>query len=170
MEKWKTIKCWLDKPNSSLRKELCHLGQIINRLFQKSNSYSTDIMISLSQNQSNTDFCNSFQFSHSILSDSLQPRRLQHARLPCLSPNPGACSNSCPSSKWCLPIISSCVIHFSFSINPSNEYPGLISFRIDWLDLLEVQGTLKRLLQHHSSKASILQHSAFFDPTLTSDT
>ena len=51
---------------------------------------------------------------------------------------------------------------FSFSISPSNEYSGLISFRINWLDLLEVQGTLKSLLQHHSSKASILQHSAFF--------
>ena len=51
---------------------------------------------------------------------------------------------------------------FSFSISPSNEHPGLISFRVDWLDLLTVQGTLKSLLQHHSSKASILQHSAFF--------
>ena len=51
---------------------------------------------------------------------------------------------------------------FSFSISPSNEYSGLISFRMDWLDLLDVQGTLKSLLQHHSSKASILQHSAFF--------
>ena len=51
---------------------------------------------------------------------------------------------------------------FSFSISPSNEYPGLISFRMDWLDLLAVQGTLKTLLQHHSSKAPILQHSAFF--------
>ena len=51
---------------------------------------------------------------------------------------------------------------FSFSISPSNEYSGLISFRIDWFDLLAVQGTLKNLLQHHSSKASILQHSAFF--------
>ena len=51
---------------------------------------------------------------------------------------------------------------FSFTISPSNEYPGLISFRMYWLDLLEVQGTLKSLLQHHSSKASILQHSAFF--------
>ena len=52
--------------------------------------------------------------------------------------------------------------NFSFSISPSNEYPGLISFRIDWFDLLAVQGTLKSLLQHHSSKASILKHSAFF--------
>ena len=51
---------------------------------------------------------------------------------------------------------------FSFNISPSNEHPGLISFRMDWLDLLAVQGTLKGLLQHHSSKASILQHSAFF--------
>ena len=51
---------------------------------------------------------------------------------------------------------------FSFSISPSKEHPGLISFRMDWLDLLSVQGTLKSLLQHHSSKASILQHSAFF--------
>ena len=51
---------------------------------------------------------------------------------------------------------------FSFNISPSNEYPGLISFRIDWLDLLAVQGTLKNLLQHHTSKASILRHSVFF--------
>ena len=53
-------------------------------------------------------------------------------------------------------------ISFSFSISPSNEYSGLISFRMDWLDLLAIQGTLKSLLQHHSSKASILQHSVFF--------
>ena len=53
MEEWKTIKSWLDKPNSSLRKELCHLGQIINWLFQKNSSYSTDIMIAVSWNQSN---------------------------------------------------------------------------------------------------------------------
>ena len=51
---------------------------------------------------------------------------------------------------------------FSLSISPSNEHPGLVSFRMDWMDLLAVQGTLKSLLQHHSSKASILQHSAFF--------
>ena len=56
---------------------------------------------------------------------------------------------------------------FSFSISPSNEYPGLISFRMDWLDLLAVQGTLKSLLQHHSSKASILWHSAFFTVQLS---
>ena len=56
---------------------------------------------------------------------------------------------------------------FSFNISPSNEHPGLISFRMDWLDLLVVQGTLKSLLQHHSSKASILQHSAFFTVQLS---
>ena len=56
---------------------------------------------------------------------------------------------------------------FSFSISPSNEYPGVISFRMDWLDLLAVQGTLKSLLQHHSSKASILQRSAFFTVQLS---
>ena len=57
---------------------------------------------------------------------------------------------------------------FSFNINPSSEHPGLISFRMDWLDLLAVQGTLKSLLQHHSSKVSILRHSAFFIVQLTS--
>ena len=110
---------------------------------------------------------------------------------PCPSPTPGAYSNSCPLSRWCHPSISSSVVpfsscpqsllasgsfpmsqlftwggqsirSFSFSINLSNEHPGLISFRMDWLDLLAVQGTLKSLLQHHSSKVSILWHSAFF--------
>ena len=56
---------------------------------------------------------------------------------------------------------------FSFNISPSNEHPGLISFRMDWLDLLSVQGTLKSLLQHHNSKASILRHSAFFTVQLS---
>ena len=56
---------------------------------------------------------------------------------------------------------------FSFNISPSNEYPGLISFRMDWLELLAVQGTLKSLLQHHRSKTSILQHSAFFTVQLS---
>ena len=56
---------------------------------------------------------------------------------------------------------------FSFNISPSNEHPGLISFRMDWLDLLAVQGTLKSLLQHHSSKASVLRHSAFFTVQLS---
>ena len=139
----------------------------------------------------------SVQFSHSVVPNSFQPCGLQHARFPCPSATPRACSNSSPSSQWCHPTISSFVIPFSsciqsfpasgsfpvsvlrirwpkywscsFSISPSNEYSGLISFRIDWLDLLTVQGTLKSLLQHHSSKASILQHSSFlYSPTLTS--
>ena len=113
---------------------------------------------------------------------SLRPHGLQHASLPCTSPSPGIGSNSCPSSQWCHPAISSSVVpfssclqsipasesfqwvnsshevakywSFSFSISPSKEDPGLISFRMDWVDLLAVQGTLKSLLQHHSSKAS----------------
>jgi len=125
-----------------------------------------------------------------VCSDSLWPHGLQHARLPCPSPTPGACSNACPSSQWCHPAISSSVIpfssclqsspasgsfnksvlcirwpkywSFSLSISPSNEYSGLISFRMDWFDLFAVQGTLRSLIQHHSSKASILQCSDFF--------
>ena len=113
------------------------------------------------------------QFSHSVASDSLRSPGLQHARPPCPSPTPRAYSNSCPLSLWCHPTISShcplllpplifpsirdfskeSVLHikwpkywsFSFSISPSSEYSGLISFRIDWLDLLAVQGTLKSL-------------------------
>ena len=132
----------------------------------------------------------SVQFSCSVISDSLRPHGLPHARLPCSSPTPRACSNSCPSSQWCHPAISSSVVPFSsclqsfpaseffpvsqfftssgqsigisISISPSNEYSTLISFRMNWFDLLAVQGTLKCLLQHHSSKTSILQHSAFF--------
>ena len=114
----------------------------------------------------------------------LQPHELQNARLPCSSPTPRVCSNSCPSSQWChttisnfLPSIFPSIRIFSkksvlctrwpnywsfcFSISPSNEYSGMISFRMDSLDLLAVQGTLKSLLQHHSSKASILWNSAF---------
>ena len=66
------------------------------------------------------------------------------------------------SNQLVLPIRWPKYWSFSFNISSSNEHPGLISFRMDWLDLLEVQGTLKSLFQHHSSKASILQHSAFF--------
>ena len=66
------------------------------------------------------------------------------------------------SNESVLPIRWSKYLSFSFSISPSNEHPGLISFRMDWLDLLAVQGTLKSLLQHHSSKASVLKRSAFF--------
>ena len=127
----------------------------------------------------------SVQFSRWVMSNSLWPHGLQHARFPCPSPTPGVYSNSCPLSQWHHQTISSSVVPFSclllvfsnesvlrigwpkylsfnFSISPSNEYSRLISFRMDWLDLLAVQGTLKSLLQHHSSKASILQCSAFF--------
>ena len=71
------------------------------------------------------------------------------------------------SNESALRIRSQKYWNFSFSISPSNEYPGLISFRMDWLDLLAVQGTLKSLLQHHSSKASILRCSAFFTVQLS---
>ena len=118
------------------------------------------------------------------LCPTLRPHGLQHARPPCPSPTPGVYSNSCPLSRWCHTAISSSVFPFnlsqirvfsnesalrirwpkywSFSFSPSNEYSGLISFRIDWLDLFAVQGSCKSLLQHHSSKTSILWHSAFF--------
>ena len=125
------------------------------------------------------------------MSDSLWPHELQHARPPCPSPTPRVYPNSYALSGWCHPTISSSVVPFSscpqsfpasgsfqmsqlfasggqsigvssFNISPSNEHPGLISFRMDWLDLLAVQGTLKSLLQHHSSKAPILRRSAFF--------
>ena len=86
----------------------------------------------------------------------------------CPTLNPPPSSLPIPS-LWVVPVHqpqAPSIVHrywsFSFSINPSNEHPGLVSFRMDWLDLLAVQGTRKSLLQHHSSKASILQHSAFF--------
>ena len=111
--------------------------------------------------------------------DSLWPHRLQHARLPCPSPTTRACSDLCSSSRWCHPTISSSVVPFSSRLQ---SFPAAGSFplsqfiasggqtmiipdwffRIDWLDLLAVQGTLKSLLQHHSSKASVFQCSAFF--------
>ena len=128
----------------------------------------------------------SAQFSHSVMSSSLWPRGLPHARPPCPSPTPRVYSNLCPSSQWCHPTISSSVVpfsscpqsspaksesvlcirwptywSFSFNISPSDEHSGLISFMIDWFDLLAVQGTLKSLPQHHSSKTSILWCSAF---------
>ena len=119
------------------------------------------------------------------------PIDCKHIRLPCPSPPPGACSNSHPLNWWCHPTILSSVIpffsclhtfqasvsfliksvlctmwpnywNFSFSISPSSEFLGLISFRTDWFDILAVQGTLKSLLQHHNLKAPILQSSAFF--------
>ena len=124
------------------------------------------------------------------MSNSLWLHEPQHTRPPCPSPAPRVYPNSCPLSQWCHPAISSSVfpfssrprsflasgffqesqlfasggqsIGFSFNISPSSEDPGLIFFRMDWLDHLAVQGTLKSLLQHHSSKASILLRSAFY--------
>ena len=140
-----------------------------------------------------------YQFSHSVMSDSLWPHEPQHAMRPCPSPTPRVHPNPCPSSQWCQPTISSSVEPFSPALNLSqhqgllnwlssshqvakvsefqlqhqsfSEHPGLVTFRMDWLNLLAVQGTLKSLLQkkkkkesllqHHSSKASILQTSTF---------
>ena len=126
----------------------------------------------------------SVQFSCSVMSNSLRPCETQHARPPCSSPTAGVHPNPYPLSWWChttsVVPFSSCLQSFlasgffqmsqlfakywsfTFSINPSNEYSGMISFRMDWLDLLAVQGTLKSLLQHYSSKESILQRSTFF--------
>ena len=136
----------------------------------------------------------------SSVAQSCLTHESQHARPPCPLPTPGVHSNSCPSSRWCHPAISSSVVSpllllpsippsirvfsnestlcmrwpkywtFSFSISPSNEHPGLVSFRMDWLDLLAVQVTPKSLLQHHSSKASILWCSAFFTVQLSHPT
>ena len=132
----------------------------------------------------------SVQFSRSVVSDFLRSHGPQYTRPPSPSPTRRVYSNSCPLSRWCHPTILSshpllllpsifpsirifsiesvlCIRwpkdwSFSFTISPSNDYSGLISFRMDWLNLLAVQGTLKSLLQHHSSKASILRCSAFF--------
>ena len=128
------------------------------------------------------------QFSLSVMSNSFWPHELQHARPPCPPSTSRVHPNPCPSSRWCHPTISSSVVpfsscpqslpasgsfqmkalhirwpkywSFSFNISLSNEHPRLISFRMDWLDLLTVQGTLKSLLQHHSSEASVLWCSA----------
>ena len=141
-------------------------------------------------------YISSVQFSRSVVSGSFWLHEMQHARPPCPSPAPGVHLNSCPSSRWCHPAISSSVIpfsscppippsirvfsnestlhmrwpkywSFSFSVSSSKEIPGLISFKMDWWNLLAVQGTLKSLFQHHSSKASILWHSAFFTVQLS---
>ena len=138
-----------------------------------------------SANQRSCSIVVSVQSSHSVMSDSLQPYGWQHARPPCPSPSPGVYLNSLPIKSvmpsnhliLCCPLLllpsiipsiwvfsNESVLRircpeywsFSFSISLSNEYSGLIFFRMDWLDLLVVQGTLKILLQHQSSKASIL--------------
>ena len=128
--------------------------------------------------------CQFSQFNLSVMSDTSWPHGPQHARPPCPSPTLRVYLNSCPLSQWCPATISSSVIPFSSclqsfpasgsfpmsqffasggqSIGASASTSGLISFRVGWLDLLAVQGTLKSLLQYNSWKASILWHSAFF--------
>ena len=133
-------------------------------------------------------YLSSVQFTHSVVSDFLQPHGLQYARLPCPSPTPKVCSDSCPLSRWCHPTISSSVIPFSSCLQ---SFPASGSFLVsqffatsgqsfgvsastsvlpmniqDWFplgltDLLAFQGTLRSLLQHYSSKASVLWCSAF---------
>ena len=125
------------------------------------------------------------------MSDSLRPHEPQYARPLCPSLTSWVYPNPCPWSQWCHATISSSVVpffscpqsgsspvsalhirwpkywSFSFNIRPSSEHPGLISLRMDWLNLLAVQGTPKSLLQHHSPKASILWRSAFFTVQLS---
>ena len=138
----------------------------------------------------------SVQFSRSVVSNSLRPHESQHARPPCPSTSSRSSlrltsiKSVMPSSHLilCHPLLllplippsirvfsNESILHmrwpkywsFSFSIIPSKEIPGLISFTVDWLDLLAVQGTLKGLLQHHSLKASVLRRSAFFTVQLS---
>ena len=131
-------------------------------------------------------------FSCPLTSDSLWPHELQHGWFPCLSPSPKVCPSSCPLHGWCHPTISSSDALFSFwpqsfpalgtfpvnqlfvsddqnigvsasvSVLPTSKYSGLISLKIDYFDVFVVQRTLRSLLQHHSSNASILWHSAYF--------
>ena len=133
---------------------------------------------------------NSVHFSCLVVSESLRPVELQHVRPPYPSPTAGVYPNRSPLNQYAIqpshPLSSLLLLpsifpsirvfsnesalcirwpkywSFSFNISPSNEHSGLISFRMDWLDLLAVQGTLKSFLQHHCSKASILWCSAFF--------
>ena len=137
-----------------------------------------------------------FSSRHLVVSDSLQPHGLQYARPPCPSSTPGVYSNSCLLNQWCHPTISYSVVpfsshlqsfpasgsfqmsvlcirwpkywSFSFSIRPSSGYSGLISFRMDWLDLLAVQGTLRVFSNTTVQKHHTLALSFFYSPTLTS--
>ena len=138
----------------------------------------------------------SVQFNCCVLSDSLWPHGLQHTRPPCPSPTPGVHPNPCPLSQWCHPTISSSLVpsppalnlsqqqglfkwvsslhqvakvwSFSFNISPSHEHSGPISFRMDWWDLLAVQGTLQSLLQHIVQKHQFFSTHLSLCPTLTS--
>ena len=169
------------------------LFNMLSRLVITSLPRSKHFLISRLQSQSRGF---SVQFSRSVVSKSLWTHEAQYSRPPCPSPTPGVHPNACPLCRWCHPTTSilCCPLlllpsifpsirvssnespllirwpkywSFSFNISPSNEHPGLISLRMDCLDLLAVQGTLKSLLQHHSSKASIFQRSAFFTVQLS---
>ena len=153
--------------------------------------------MSVSAIQQNESAISSVQVSCSVVSDCLRPHESQHARPPCPSPTPRVHSNSCASSWWCHPAISSSVVHFSScpqSLPASGSFPvsqffawggqsiGVLASAsalpmntqdwsllewTGWISLQSIQGTLKSLLQHHSSKASILRHSAFFKVQLS---
>ena len=175
-----TILCWF----------LPYIAQLIKNLPAMQ---ETPVQF-LGQEESLENRPSSVQFSHSVMSDSLQHHGLQHSRLPCPSPSPRVCSNSCPLSQWCHPTISSSVIpfsscpqsflasgsfpkesalhirwpkywSFSFSISPSNEYSGFFSFRIDWFDLA-VQKESSSTPQFES--ISSLALSLLYGPTFTS--
>ena len=163
-------------------------GQLVQRLVQL---WGSNLVIAkalfytrVSASPTDTQFSS---VAHSC--PTLQPHGPQQKRNPSPSPTPRVHPNPCPLSQWCHPTISSCHLlfllpsifpntrvfsnesalcirwpkywSFSFNISPSNENPGPIFIRMDWLDLPAVQGTLKSLLQHHSSKSSILQHPPF---------
>ena len=189
-EKWK----WVEKEREKWKEVLWDAS--VSKLQRMSINLLNNVL----------DYGISVQFSRPVVSDSLWPHGLQHTRLPPPSPTPGVYPNSCPLSRWCqlnhlilcrhlllkpsifasIKVFSNESVlrirwpkdwHFSFIISPSNEYLGLISFRIDWFDIPAVQGTLRSLLQHHSLKASIekknklkasiVQHSAFFTVQLS---
>ena len=174
---------WTEDREAGKHSRMHGTPQNIKALFQEcwkpqSNSSTNKKQAERTSTLSLLSYCCSVAQSCLTLCDPMD------CRLPRPSPSPGACSNSGPLSQWCHPTISSSVVpfssclqsfpasgsflmssiftsdmtiywSFSLSISPSNEYSGLISFRIDWLDLLAVQGTLNSLLQHHSSKAVI---------------
>ena len=157
---------------------------LTDRYFSILNSFFSESLISSVQFSSVAQSC-----------PTLRPHEGQHVRPPCPSTTPRVHQNPCPSSWWSyqhshpllspsppapnpsqhLGLLNESTLRmrwpkywsFSFNISPSSEYSGLISFRMDWLDLLAVQGTLKSLLQCHSSKALILQRSAFFTVQLS---
>ena len=182
------MKSWGNLHVCVLGPEPCSLGWLVSDAFM--NKHELELHFHLWAIVKYWLQFSSVQWLSSVESYSLRPHGLQHARLPCPSPTPRVYTNSCPLSRWCHPTISSSVVPFSslhksfpasmsfqmsqlftssgqsihvsasMSVLPMNIQ--LISFRMHWLDLLAVQGTLKSLLQHHSSKASILRCSAFF--------